>query len=361
VNAKYGAVDGDRLVLGSHWTDVSQMSTVWWTPVSTDPGVGNDERVPIFTTGGDPINSSLALDSYSGGGITGMSTAIAGSWYVFKWSRIYKLTRTNRVGQAYLPMTMSTSRGAIPGSIFAGADENGSPAIFFLDPLQGPSMISSAGLRTIIGIRKTWNRVNLSAANIVARGCYYPYKRQAHWWVATENADTPDYKLVLQITELQAVNEYQVSRGWSTATGRITEIYSVGTITEDSIVDGVTTIRERPFIGLDDPDFIQRCDSETVVDDAGVPYIATIISAPMMLAGLRVFWGAMATALLASAVPDTSVRVTLIRDFGKEQNFIDVPLDPSSHDEPYVFKQQDGLVMSESIAIQVQLSDTPVS
>jgi hypothetical protein len=357
VNAKYVSVDGDRVVLGGHWTDVTQMSDVSWTPVSNDPGIGNDERIPISTTGGEPIVSTLSLDNYSGGGITGMSTAIAGSWYVFKWSRIYKLTRSQRVTQAYLPMTMSTVRGAIAGSIFDGADENGGPAIFFLDPLQGPSMISSAGLRTIVGIRKTWNRVNMSASKIIARGVYYPYKRQAHWWVANENNTSPNYKIISQVTELQNAGEAQVSRGWTTATGRITEIYSVGMWTESNVVDGITTVRKRPFIGLGTPDFIQRCDSETVTDDAGTAYHASITSAPMMLAGLRVLWGTMATGLLASANPGTSVRVSLIKDFGKETQYIDVPLDSSSLNEPFVIKQQDGLVLSESVAMSIQFSD----
>lgn len=359
-NSKYIGVDGDRLVMGGHWTDVSLQSTVSWTPVFTDPGQGNDERVPIVTTGGEPIKSSLSLDNYSGGGITGMSTAIAGSWYVFKWSRIYKLSRTNRVSVAYQSMTMSTVRGAIPGSIFAGVDENGSPAIFFLDPLEGPSMISAAGLRTIIGIRRTWNRVNVNATNIVARGCYYPYKRQAHWWVATENADSPDYKLVLQVSELQDVGGGQVARGWSTADGRISEIFCVTTITEEIEINGVINIRERPFIGLNTPDFIQRCDSEVVVDDAGVAYVAVVQSAPIFMQGLLTEWGAMATAILGSCNPGTNVKISLIKDFGRETQEITVPLDGPTDGtavEPYLIGVQDGFVLSECVAIQIQFSD----
>jgi hypothetical protein len=65
----------------------------------------------------------------------------------------------------------------------------------------------------------------------------------------------------------------------------------------------------------------------------------------------------MATGLLASANPGTSVRVSLIKDFGKETQYIDVPLDSSSLNEPFVIKQQDGLVLSESVAMSIQFSD----
>jgi len=356
-NAKFGAVDGDRLVMAGHWTDVSLQSTVWWTPTFSDPGAGNDERVPIVTTGGLPIVSSLSLDNFSGGGITGMSTAIVGSWYVFKWNRIYKLSRTNQVAKAYQSITMSTTRGAIEGSIFDGVDETGSPAIYFLDPVQGPSMISQRGLRAITGVRRTWNRVNLGAANVIARGLFYPYKRQAHWWVATENADTPNYKLVLQTTELQDMGAGIVGRGWSTATGRITEAYCCAVITEEITENGAVNQRARPYIGLNTPDFIQRCDGELAIDDAGTAYVATVTSAPQFLTGLRVNWGAMATALLASANPSTSVKITLIKDFGLESQSVTSSLAPTTANEPYVVKQQDGLVLSESVAIQIKFSD----
>ncbi len=359
-DAKFAAVEGDRMVFASHHSDVSLQSTVWWTPVSTDPGIGNDERIPIVTTGGEPIASTLSLDNHSGGGITGMSTAISGSWYVFKWNHIYKGMRTNRNTLAYQFMTMSTVRGAIPGSIFAGADENGAPAIFFLDPLQGPSMISVAGLRTIVGVRRTWNRVNMNASAIIGRGVYYPYKRQAHWWVATESSNSPDYKLVLQVSELQDMGHGEVGRGWSTADGRISEIWSCTTITEESTVNGVVTIRERPFIGLNSPDYIQRCDSEVVTDDAGVAYIAVVRSAPIIQIDLLTNWGAMATGLLCSANPDTNVMVSLIGNFENDTGNIQsvvVPTDPLQS-EAFVIKVQDSLKLSESVSIQVQFSDT---
>jgi hypothetical protein len=355
-NMKYGGVDGDRLVMAGHWDDPALMSRVCWTPVFTDPGVGNDERVPIVTTGGEPIITTLSLDNYASGGITGMSTAIAGSWYVFKSSRIYKLVRTNRETQAYQPMTMSTSRGAVKASVFSGADEHGGPAIFFLDPLQGPSMISAAGLRTIVGVRRTWNRVNLMPLNVCARGVYYPYKRQVHWWLATENADSPNFKLVLQVSELQQIDESSVGRGWSTATGRITEAYCAAILTEVVSVNGVTTSRDRPFIGLNTPDFIQSCDKETVVEDAGVPYRAFVRSAPILFTGLKTQWGVMATSVLAAVNPNTEVKVSLIKNFGQEEQFVNVPLDAQTN-EPYVMVQQDNLRLSESIAIQVQFAD----
>lgn len=358
-SAKYGDVDGDRLVMSGHWSDTSLMSTVWWTPTYTSPGAGNDERVPIVTTGGLPIVSNLSLDNYAGGPITGQSTAISGAWYVFKWSRIYKMNRTDNVTQAYRPMTISTSRGAIPNSIFAGIDENGAPCINFLDPLHGPSRIGTGGIQTIRGVRKTWNRVNLNAT-VVAHGLYYPYKQQAHWWLALEDSNFPNFKLVSQVSEYQTTTGGDVGRGWSTADGRSTEAYCSAVLTELVTVSGVTALRDRPFIGLSDPDFIQRCDHETIVTDAGEAYIATTVTSAFMSAGLLRQWGAMTTALLASANPGTSVAISIIRNFGREetrQYVVDLTPGVNETNVPFVFRFQNSLALSESVSLQFKFSD----
>lgn len=346
-SAKYLSVDGDRLLLAGHWTDPSLQSTVWWTPVSADPGVGNSERLPL------DFNNSRNLDGYEGGAITGISSATYGVWHVFKWSHIYQMVRTGDVTNAYNVVTLSKNRGAIPGTIIVGADRSGNPCTYFIDPELGPSRLGAEGLQVIIGLDTTWKRVNL-LADIVAVGVYYADKKQIKWAIAVDGASTPNYEIKLQVSE-NVSNGGTVSRGWTVSTGRSTQAYTMTILTEQVFIDGRQTLSHRPYVGLTAPDYIQRCDVGT--RDAGVPYVATIRTKPFMLANLLNKWGAMVGALLAQAVDGAHVVVRLIRDFGLEDSTtIEVDMSPVG-DETSVVRIMDDLRMSNATAIQIEISD----
>jgi hypothetical protein len=362
---KYLAADGDRLLMGSHWFDPTAKSTVSWSPVLNDPGVGNTERQPIVTTGGLAITTSLNLDNYSGGPLTGISSGVNGVWYAFKWDHIYQLTRTGDVTAAYQPITLSTARGAIPGSIFSGMDENGSPCLYLLDPMMGPSRLGGGGLQVIVGLRGTWNRINLHALKVKACGAYYPFKQQAWWMIPVDGADRPNLGLKLQVSELRSLGGSTgsfggsaVSRGWSTVTGRITNAYCMSVFTEfiPFPLNGVFSLSQRPFIGLTTPDFIQRCDVDST--DAGVAYSAIIITGPRFVSSLLQRWGGMTGTLLATALAGQTIFVRFIRDFGVETSAaVSASLAPVGS-ESLVIKDFDNLVMSGNRALQVQFSDS---
>lgn len=347
-SAKFIAVDGDRLVFGSHWTDESQMSTIGWTPVQSDPGTGNSERLPL------DIDNTANLDNFAGGPLTGISGSDFGTWYAFKFNRIYRMTRTTDIDNAYFILCLSISRGAIEGSIVRGYDESGSSCIYFLDPLIGPSRVGSFGIQTINGLRDTWSTVNLDASAVVARACFYPFKQQVHWWIATDGNDRPNFKIVVQVNELRAVAGDAVGRGLTTWTGRITEAACCAIITESVSIDSVSSISERPWVGLSEPDFLQRCDTED--EDAGVAYVATVRTKPYILAGQLNFWGGMMASLLAMANSLYSIKVKFIRDFGLETNTVTTDLAPAAS-ETQVFKVLDDLRMSEAKSIQVEFTD----
>ena len=352
-SAKFLAVDGDRLVFAGHFTDLSKQSQIGWTPPTNDPGTGNSERFPIVETSGVPIVSFTNLDNYDGGPITGICASVYGVWYAFKWDHIYMMVRTGAPTNAYSVITLSSVQGAIPGSMFKGIDEGGSTYVYFLDPVFGPSRVGPGGIEAIVGLRGTWSRVNLQAANVTARGCFYHYKQQAHWWVAVDGADSPNLKLINQVSEIRKVAG-GVGRGWSTATGRITQAYAVSIFTEVVTINGVNSLSERPVIGLTSPDYIQRCD--TNADDAGVAYVATILSRPYILPNLLNHWGVMNGSILAAANASASLTVQLVRDFGVENSAaLTASLAPVGN-ETYVVKDFDNLVMSEATLIQVKFS-----
>lgn len=347
-SAKYLAVDGDRLLLAGHWTDETLQSTVWWTPVQNDPGVGNDERLPA------DLDNTVSLDNYEGGPITGISAGANGTWYAFKWNHIYKFVRTGDRTRAYDVLTLSKSRGALPGSIFSGVDEHGAACIYFWDPMMGPSQLGPGGLQVIKGLRRTQQRVNLKATNRFAFGIYYPKKQQALFWLAADSADVPSLGMRLQVTELRPHPQGGLWRGWSLFDGLMARAQAVTLFNEWVTEEGVVTLSSRPFIGLLDPDFIQRCD--TGGDDNGEEYTAVMLSKPFMPVGLLNKWGGMTCALLAYASSTASVAVKLIRNFGTEENRIVTGLE-SDDGEEIVNKVFDDLYMSETYAIQVEFRD----
>jgi hypothetical protein len=353
-SAKFLAVEGDRLILGGHWTDQSKKSQVAWTPVLNDPGFGNDERLPSGT--GAP-NNTVVLDSYDGGPLTGLATGITGTWYATKWKRIYKFTRTGNVTKAYDNLTLSSTSGAIQGSIAKGADENGATCVYFLDPAMGPSRVGPSGPQVIVGLRTTWGTINLQAAAVVARSIYYANKQQVHWWIATSGGDRPNLELCLQVSEIQpkrVAGGNGVGRGWSIVTGRRAQAVCVAMLTEIVSINGISQVSDRPFIGLTSPDFVQRCDTEST--DAGVAFTAIIRTRPYIAAGLLNKWGAMTAALLATSNVSTSLRISFIRDFNMERTTRTTSLAPTAT-EDQVVKIFDDLVMSGATTIQVEISD----
>ncbi len=350
-SARFLAVDGDRLIGAGHFTDLSRQSEVWWTPVQNDPGVGNDERLPTS------INNRVNLDNYDGGPLTGLETGATGTWYAFKWRRIYKFTRTGNVTKAYENLTLSSTMGAVMGSIVRGVDENGAGCIYFLDPATGPARVGPAGVQSIVGLRTTWSHVNLQAGSVVARSVYYATKQQVHWWVAIDGADRPNFKIVLQVSEIKpqsVAGANGVGRGFSIATGRIAEAACVAILTEIVSINGISQVSDRPFVGLTSPDFLQRCDTE--ITDAGVAYRAILRTRPYIAAGLLNKWGAMTAALLATSNVTTTLTVKFIRDFDKEDTSISTGLAPTAA-ETQVIKTFDDLSMSGATTIQVELSD----
>ncbi len=352
-SAKFVKRDQDRLIFGGSWVDAEKGSRIMWTPVWNDPGVGNDERIP------DDTDNYIDLDWMDGGGLTGLSDPINGSFYAFKWNRIYKLQRTGQLDKAYQSFLLSTFRGAVPGSVVSGVDEFGQGCVYFLDPSVGPLRVGSGGVRAVQNIQGSWRHVNTTAANIVAHGFYYPDKQQVKWCVATDGADTPNFGLTLHVDHTTSDGGDGLNGGWVVATGRSTEAWC-STIVPETVVDqdtGSTYLSFRPYLGLDSPDFIQRGDTGDT--DAGQTYQAIIRTKPYIVAGLLNKWGAMCAALLAE--PNSDQRVTmdvkLIRDFGKETNYITTDFVPDTTEE-LVIKQYDNLHMSSATTIQIEFSDT---
>lgn len=356
-SVKFVKADQDRLIFAGSWETEAHNSRVSWSPAWASTGVGNDERIPLLT------DNFLDLDWMDGGGLTGLSDPLNGSFYAFKYNRIYKLQRTGQASQAYQAVLLSKARGAIPGSIVSGVDELGQGCIYFLDPSIGPSRVTGMGLQHIRNLRGTWVRTNTIAEKVAAHGVYYPDKQQVKWWVAIDGSDTPELMLVLQTNEVRSETEFDAAydnpgRGWTTADGLLATAWCSCIVPERVLTDnGSYTLNFRPYIGLPSPNFIQRTD--VGFDDNGTPFIAKIITKPYFLTGLINRWGAKRAALLAESIddPDTRLSVKLLRNYGMEESDEWITDFVPDGDEDAVIRDFDNLHLSDSKAIQIVFSD----
>jgi len=354
---KYLAADEDRLVIAGSWEQPALSSRVSWTTVFGEPGVGNDERIPLDT------DNFIDLDTYEGGEITGISDSTNGVFYTFKISHTYRFIRTGQRTRAYDVVLLSKERGAIPGSVVEGVDQTGHPCVYFLDPSVGPCLIGQNGLQTCGGdVQTKWRTVNLSAAHVVCHGVYYADTRQVHWWISVDDDDTPSLRLVLQ-TNLQRTTDEGVRRGWALATGPSAVAYASCMFSSD-IEGGViaTAVYRnrilRPFLGQGtSAAVISRLD-ETVDTDSGTAYFARIVTKPYAIAGILNRFGVMASALLAKVSSGVTVYVRAIKNYGIE-TLTKSALLTAEGSETHVIKALDDLSFSDLRAVQFQLGDDP--
>lgn len=347
----YLTVDSDRLIGAGHQTDPTRMSSVYWSPVFNDPGVGNNERLPLR------INNTLNLDNGDGGPITGVSAAVNGIWYVFKWGRIYQMVRTGDITRAYEVHTLSTTQGALPGSVINAHDESGNPCVYFLDPFVGPCRIVGGILQVIHGLRTTWARVNVDATTIITHGVFYPSSQQVHWWVAADGGNLPSLKLVLHVQYMRFAPDGRLYGSWALADGLIAAAYCSTMVTEPVTVGGLNGLSYRPFIGLVTPFFVQRCDVGDI--DHLTDYTPLLITRPQLLPTVMEQWGVLSGTLVAGANATRTLKVQVIKDMGIETNpavAVSVPL-VAAGAETIVVRDMDDLVISEMRMVQVKVTE----
>lgn len=351
-SVRYLATDGDRLLCGGSYEDAATASDVIWTPVTNDPGDGNDERIPIDT------DNRLSLDGRKGGDLTGLSNPVFGYVYATKLSAIYRLVRSGQRAKAYEAIEISGyTTGAVHGSLVQGVDAGGNACLYALDPKVGPIQIGLKGIqRAGKDIRETWKRLNIDASRVVCRALYYPDKLQVHWWIAVDSDSAPSMRIILQTNETR-MTEDGVRRGWSIATLPTgTHVYAACLFADNVDDNAARSLVLKPVIGTDKAaGLIQLCD--TGDDDDGDAYAAQITTRPIAAAGILNEFGIHSAALLATAAADVTVNVSASRDYGLEtMAAIGVDLDPTGT-ETHVIKAIDDFAFSELKTIQVVFAD----
>ncbi len=358
LSAKYLTVDEDRLVMAGSFQTTALTSRVSWTPVNGDPGSGNDERVPIASV------NFLDLDAGQYGGITDMSQASNGFFYVFKWKAIYKMVRSGVRAQAYTASVVSKSLGAIPGSVVSGLDEFGRSCVYALDPSLGIYRIGANGLQLHHGLgskvntRSTWSTVNTDAAQLTAVAVYYADAKQVKWFVSTNSSDLPNLEIVLQ-TDATRVDDTGtgIEGGVSLANGQVANVLSA-CMFASNIDAGVARSKVLvPIVGTygaSATGTIRQQDTGTT--DDGTAYAATLTSAPVMAAGQLNRFGTLSAGVVAMAASAVTVVLGQSRDFGAIEKNATIDLTPAAS-ESEVIKTADNSGFASIRALQVSLSD----
>lgn len=350
--ARFIISDQDRLLFGASFSDSSKAAHVWWTPVATATGVGNNERIPVETA------NEIDLGGTEGGPMTGFGGPLNGTIFGFKTSHIYRLIRTGQLDNAYQPLLYSPNRGALPGSIVSAVDQAGAPAVYFLDPKIGPCRLGTGGLlRCGLDIWNTWQRVNRSATLRVAAAIFYPDREQVHWWVAADGNNTPTLRIMLQINNTQVLGD-GVRRGWTRHTGASAQALSTCLYANNVDAGVARSLQLVPLMAIGNT--IQQLGVGTT--DNGFAFVPQIITAPRFQSsagnesGLLQKFGVRAGTLVADADPTSTINVTLQRNFGVETVNMDVNMTPVSA-ETSVIKELDNLFLSECKSVQLVFKD----
>lgn len=352
---RYAVVDNDRLVMAASHSNSAHGSRVWWTPVGSAPGVGNNERLEFN------IDPYMDLDPSVGGDITGISRAADGFIYVFKTRGVYKLVRTNQRIKAYQAFQLSATVGALRGSMVEAVDELGAPAIYFLDPQTGPYRLGSRGLEWCgRDIQTLWSSVK-SDAIITPVALYYAAKRQVHFWIPVGSTFL-NAKIIVH-TNLMRPQADSVRRGWVTVP--VGDILANSTFCGTMFSDNVDSTNPRnltmkPLVGqrLNTglfPPRIRLTDTGTI--DVDVAYRGRLRTAMFSPAGVINRFGLMAGSVTAKpSAASGNLHVRCVRNYGEETLTRTTSL-AAVGSETQVVRPLDDLSLSDMYVMQFEFGD----
>lgn len=351
------SVDEDRLMGAGNWEDEDEESRINWSPVFNNPtGVGNDERLELDT------EPSLDLDGYEGGALTALSRGNNGYVYAYKRSHTYRLVRQSRRSNAYTQVCLTKAVGALPGSLVEAIDQAGNPSLYQIDQRQAVYRSGAAGLQWCgRDYTKLWERFNRNAL-VPCHGVYDSVTRQVHFWLALDDEDYPNAKLIAHVNEMRDSDE-GARRGFVTVpVGDVIAAAHCSVMFSDNVDSSdARTLDMVPYIGIEDAtDHILRCGVGT--DDNGTAYAARVRSKPYMPGGLLQHTEVMAATLLCEtiATEGAEISVRAVRDFGVETLTRSTDMaepDGAEEDVTDVIKPLDSFSLSEGFAFQFEIGD----
>jgi hypothetical protein len=324
---------------------------VWFTPVLGSSDHADDERIPNSTEQKNWVD----LNENDGGFITGLGGPFDGAPWAFKYRQIWKLVPTGDVDTPYIPRKRTDGIGCVSHkSIVVAEDESGRPALYFLSH-RGPYRIGANGLQYLGRDNEdVWLSMNLGASTVVGFTLWHADKHQLWYYVATGSSNTPDVKMCFDVRLGYPDAQGQVRKGWSKHTGNSCSA-RCGVMFSNTL--GATMSKDlKPYIGRSSGTTIQKADT-TALSDGGTAFQAYVQT--KCLPTSKQFThhvGVQEPHLMAVAVDDTWITVTITRDFGLETRSGVIQLTPN-FTESRITRKYAGLELSGASIVQMTVGD----
>ncbi len=362
-SVKYLLSDGVRLFGLGVWESTAGDSVapvsgrVYFTPArGASDADHDDERVQSTADVDDFLDLNI-----SGGTVDrGLAGPLNGRIFAFQSRGIYMLVPTQSAVAPVKRIVISETLGAVSHlSLVVGEDEEGAPALYFLDPNDGPRRIGLGADVQWVGkdVKDIWETVNLSASTVVAHGHYDPAKKQVKWWIATGASNEPDtmivYHVALGYAEAQTAD---VRGGMAKWTGNLAAA-------RHAVLFPSTLASPRPLTmasyGGNSTTALFRQDGTSNTDYGSSSYQAYVESKPFTGDVRLRLWRLMNAYISARVQAATTITHTVIKNFGDEANITETVslVAPNSGSETRVRPRVVGLDLANLMSASIRLGD----
>ncbi len=352
---KYLLSDGTRLFGFGVWEPSTNSGAgyatavsgrVYFTPALGSSNLGDDQRHQMTLTQNDWIDMSVN----AGGVDRGLGGPINGVIYAFQSQGIFAIIPTGQATAPFRRVVIDRAHGAVSHeSIVLAEDELGAPALYFLDPLDGPRRLGLGQQMQWLGrdMVDLWSTVNLSATIQVAHGVYDRANKRIIWWVATGVSNTPNQCFVFQVTLGRLTQDNEVRGGWALWTGAFAAA-------QCSTMFGATLASTRPLVEIPYAALTALWRQDTSLDDRGTAYQGYVQSRAFDQGITRM--KRITEAYLQAVPASVTIQQTVEKDFALETSTDSVSL-AAVGSESYVRRRFEATDVANAVVLQIRLGD----
>lgn len=348
VSAKYGLVDGNRLILAGSWETTTATSRVWFTP-RLGSGEGDSERIP------DTVDQEnwIDLDEKDGDAITGLGGPFEGMPIVFKYRHIWGLRATGAPDAPYQPLIISKVVGSIRQQMVVMAeDENNDPAIYFWSH-RGPYRFGIRGLQYLgEDLKDIIERVNLDATTVTGFAVHHSDKHQIWYWLSVDTGNAPTLLAIFDTRLGEPDEDNQVRDGWTIFDGVIADARCAVMFSKTLGTSMSRTLK--PYIGSSTVATLLRGDSGLL--DNGAAYAGLVTLPEKHLSGLTRYSTVDQVIVTGSAGPHT-FQVQMSRDYGCETRTSDVTMSAETGDQTRTQKTIEAAFQADAKSVGARIGD----
>lgn len=362
-SVKYLISDGVRLLgLGAYETSQGDSvppvnGRLYFTPAIGSSDMGDDERIV------DTTATSGWIDLNVGGGGSDRGIGLINNGVAaFQTNGTFIFATTGNAEAPYRRILTDTSIGCISGdSIVIAEDESGQPALYFLDPLNGPYRITNGYIVQWVGkdIKDIWNTVDQSATEASFKGCYDANRKIIVWKIASSSSFNP--YIVYDVTNGRVTSGNEVRKGWvrwligdtvaaASFTGGVmfsTDLLSSHPITKAMYLGHQANVSSR---------FIRS--KSTATTDAGLLFQAYVRSRAYWWGPMGTLKKLMEAIVTAKTRAATTIRALFIPNWGSQTGATQtISLAPVGS-EAYVRPRPSPINTSEVDTMQMELGDS---